>query len=84
MKTYDNGCFYTVMVSRAEVEVFKWQWPCSGLPDSNVWFQFAKRNGELVDIGPYRISDQVDGDAAIALSHDAQVYGAKRLGVSFS
>ena len=79
MRVFDNGCFYSVMVSRAEVEHFKSRWPCSTLPDSSITFQFQKRNDDLVDILPYRIASRVDGADAVALSDDAQRYGRKRL-----
>ena len=75
MRYHDNGCFYSVSVSAREVEDFKSRWPCSGLPDHAVTFQFDKTNGDLVDIWPSAIADQFDGDAAIALSQDAQAYG---------
>ena len=76
MRYRDNGAFYSVSVSQAEVEAFKSNWPCSGLPDRHVTFQFDKRNGDLVDIWPN--SDAWNGDAALALSQDAQVYGERR------
>ena len=76
MRAYDNGCFYSVSVSADEVSAFKDQWPCSGLPDdTSLWFQFDKRNGDLVDLRP----SNVDGDALLALSHDAQAYGKRKL-----
>lgn len=81
MKVRDNGSLYSVSISRAEVEAFKSQWPCSGLSDRPVTFQFGKRNGDLVDIWPYRYASRFDGDAAVALSQDAQAYGRKRLGL---
>src|SRR5262245_35488043 len=81
MRVYDNGSFYSVSVSRSEVETFKDRWPCSGLPDRGVTFQFDKRNGDLVDITPYRYAHLFDGDAALALCEDAQTYGRKKLGL---
>ena len=78
MRYFDNGCFYSVTVTKREVKEFKAHWPCSGLPSKSVTFRFDKRNGDLVDITPYRYADQFDGDAAGALSQDAQAYGQKR------
>lgn len=78
MRVFDNGCFYTVTVSRREVEDFKSRWPCSGLPSQAIWFQFSKWNGDLVDLH----SATLDGSAALALSHDAQAYGCQRLGLA--
>jgi len=79
MRYYDNGSMYTVSVSRREVEAFKDKWPCSGLPDTWVAFQFYKRNGDLVDISPERAARSFDGSTVLlALSRDAQAYGARR------
>lgn len=77
VKALDNGCFYSVSVSQAEVVAFKEQWPCSGLPDRGFWFQFDKRNGDLVDFEPCN----TDGEAVMALSQDAQAYGKRVLGL---
>jgi hypothetical protein len=81
MRARNNGSLYTVSISRQEVEEFKDRWPCSGLPDRAISFQFDKRNGDLVDIFPYRYAHLFDGPAALALSQDAQEYGAKKLGL---
>ena len=78
MKTFDNGCFFTVSVSSNEVADFKTTWPCSGLPTKAIRFQFDKRNGDLVDLLPW----DLDGDALAALADDAKAYGAKRLGLT--
>jgi len=77
MKYQDNGCFHSVTVSRDEVEAFKEQWPCSGIPSRSVWFQFDKRNGDLVDMRPSLESS--DGGAVVAMSQDAQAFALKRL-----
>ena len=79
MRVFDNGSLYSVTVFQREVETFKNSWPCSTLPDAAITFQFDKRNGDLVDITPYQLADRVSGDDAVALSQDAQAYGAKRL-----
>lgn len=65
-----NDSYYSVQVSRLEVESFRNSWPCSRLPDRAITFRFSRRNGDLVDI-----TDGVDGEDAVALSHDAQAYG---------
>lgn len=70
MKYHNNGCFHSVTVSAAEVQAFKDHWPCSTLPDKAVWFQFDKRNGDLVDMKP----DGMDGTDVLALSQDAQQF----------
>ena len=78
MRAFDNGSLYSVQCSRADVEAFQAQYPCSGLPSRPIWFQFDKRNGDLVDIMPD--SSRFDGAAGlVALSEDAQEYGRKRL-----
>ena len=79
MRVHDNGAYFTVTVTAVEVRKFKATWPCSGLPGTRIWFQFDKRNGDLVDIGPYHYAHRIDGPAAAALSQDAQRYGAARL-----
>ena len=73
MRYIDNGIYYSVQVSRSEVYKFKQQWPCSGLPNRTVTFQFDKRNGDLVDILPYTY--RYDGEDLAALSQDARAYG---------
>lgn len=77
MRITDQGSLYIVCVSRAEVEQFKRRWPCSGLPDRAIRFQFDKRNGDLVDLHPY----DVDGEAVAALAMDAQAEYIRREGV---
>lgn len=77
MRYFDNGCFYSVQVTRAEVEGFKDSWPCSTLPDRAITFQYDKRNGDLVDITPD--SADFDGPDLLALSQDAQSYGQRQI-----
>ena len=81
MKAYDNGCFYSVAVSADEVSAFKASWPCSGMPSQRgIWFQFDKRNGDLVDMKPNNWEERgADGSAMLALASDAQEYGKRRL-----
>ena len=74
MRYYDNGCFFSVTVSSREVENFKSHWPCSELPYRSIWFQFDKRNGDLIDVRP----SNIDGAALVALSEDARAYGLKK------
>jgi hypothetical protein len=74
MKYHDNGCFHSVSISAAEIKAFKDRWPCSGLPSRGFWFQFDKRNGDLVDMKP----SEYDGEALLALSQDAQQYADKK------
>lgn len=79
MRVYDLGSTFRVAVSSQEVQDFRAKWPCSGLSTKNgIAFEYDKRNGDLVDV---RHSDSEDGAALAALSHDAQAYGERRLGI---
>ena len=69
MKTIDNGCYVTVKVSAREVEEFRHRFPCSGVPERALWFQFHKRTGDLVDMSP--CLHDCDGAGLLALSQDA-------------
>lgn len=75
MKYMDNGSLFSVIVSKREVQAFKDSWPCSVLPDRFVWFQFDKRNEDLVDLRPWGM----DGADVLALSQDAQAFGLAKL-----
>lgn len=68
MKFYDNGAFYTVEMSVCDVTVWARNWPCFG-SERAMWFQFGKRNGDLVDMSD---SDGLDESGVVALSHYAQ------------
>lgn len=67
----DNGCFFTVQLSRADVETWAESWPCFGIC-SALWFQFDKRNGDLVDM---KQTAGADESGVRALSDDAQAWG---------
>lgn len=76
MKTFNNGCFYSVTCSRDDIRDFVSSWPCCGIPDERpITFQFEKSNGDLVDIE----GTDYDGADLVALSEDAQRYGEKRM-----
>jgi hypothetical protein len=75
MRMYDNGAFFTVTVSEAEVDGFNRRWPCSTL-EGRQMFQFQQSNGDLVDR-----TGRGDGSEAVALSQDAYAYGARKLGL---
>ncbi len=79
MQVFDNGCFVTVTVTRREVSDFARSWPCSGLRDKPITFQFDKRNGDLVDTNDDRQQPDADNSAIAALSQDAKEYGWMRL-----
>lgn len=61
----------TVIVSRAEVQAFRRRWPCSGLPDRKIAFEFDT-DWNLVDI-----STDYDGPDILALSQDASDFGRR-------
>ncbi|MCR4302122.1 MAG: hypothetical protein NUV51_10965 [Sulfuricaulis sp.] len=68
MRYRDNGAFYSVNISRREVEDFAERWPCFGARRA-IWAQFDKRNGDLVDLSG---DVGMDGGGVIALLQDAQ------------
>jgi hypothetical protein len=76
MRYFDNGCFYTVACSRADVEAFASRWPCFG-PAKPMWFQFDRRNGDLVDYGGADLSNDARGVSALA--DDAKAYAVGRM-----
>jgi hypothetical protein len=65
-------------VSREELDTFKSQWPCHGLPDDLETVTFDFDRGDLVDIearderGAWVDTSLCDGPALVALSQDAQ------------
>jgi hypothetical protein len=77
MRVYDQGAFFQVAVPVGDVSDFNRGWPCSNIPVKAIAFTFDSRNGDLVDIEPD--SSSFDGDALVALSHDAQEYGEGKL-----
>ena len=79
MRAYDNGAFYSVAISSADVIAFMRTWPCSGLSGRGIWAQFDKRNGDLVDMR-HSPRDQ-DGPAMLALVNDGQSYAKRKLGI---
>lgn len=77
MRIKDLGSTYRVYVSSDDVYAFTRTWPCSGLSWSRgCWFEFEKRNGDLVDI---RHPGSSDGAALVALAEDAQRFGQTRV-----
>ena len=74
MRAFDNGCFFTVLCTESDVQAFAAQWPCFGNVRS-YWFQFDKRNGDLVDTN--HEDGETDGSGICALADDAKAYGTK-------
>lgn len=81
-RLHDNGCFFTVCVSEWEVREWARTWPCFG-PRRAIWFQFDKRNGDLVDMKSGADRD-CDPSGILALSRDAQLWGELKRGTLFS
>lgn len=79
MKTQDDGCFLSVTVSSSEVMFFRQSWPCSDLPSRPIWFQFDRKNGELVDMRPNCFFS--DPDAVAALCQDAKQFAVETAGL---
>ena len=78
MQTYSNPdrlphttTGYSVTVSADQVAYFNSTWPCSPIPEQDITFVYQS-NGDLVDIESETDSSEFDGDALLALSHDAQ------------
>jgi len=81
---YDNGSLYSVSLGPQEIRWFRERWPASGLGGlKNLWAQFEKRSGDLVDLkcNHRHGSEDFDGEALKALVDDAQCYAATRLGI---
>ena len=75
-----NNTWIKVSFSENELDDFKRRWPCNNIPDKvrSAWFEFDKRNGDLVDYGPRTLhalsATGHDNGAVLALSHDAWRY----------
>lgn len=82
MRTFDNGSFYTVQCTTADVLNFANRWPCFG-PRAPIAFEFDKANGDLVDVLPSDADayESMDPTGVRALSEDAQAHGRRRLGL---
>jgi hypothetical protein len=50
------------------------------MPSRSIWFQFDKRNGDLVDMVPSNWEERgADGSAMLALIEDAQQFAIRKL-----
>lgn len=70
MKAKHLGATIAVNLTARDVADFNRRWPCSDIPERRCWFEFANRNGDLVDMSPHLMD--FDGPALLALSQDAQ------------
>ena len=83
----EGNAFLRVEISAIEVTEFKRQWPCSGLPDDKgITFCFQVSSGDLAEVFTVdadgtvgELSPDADGNAALALSHDASNFAAEAL-----
>lgn len=80
-RIYNKGLTYGVAFGESEVSSFRSRWPASGLEGlRNVFAEFDKRNGDLVDLQCNRRDcHRFDGGALLALVDDMQSYGKKKL-----
>lgn len=82
MKVYDQGSSYRVSLNAYDIGDLADQWPASGLGGVRaLWFEFSKKNGDLVDLKRGRWEDRADPGAVLALAEDAMWYGADELGI---
>ena len=82
-RTYDKGSLYGATIGEREIYAFRQRWPASGLGGlRNLYAEFEKRNGDLVDLSCNRRDcHRFDGPALAALVADAQCYAVKKLGL---
>lgn len=76
MRTYDNGCFFTVAFTKLDSYEFKTRWPCSTVRGAGS-FQFQKDNDDLVDVGGSAAKG--DGPDWVAFADDCKAYGLAHL-----
>ena len=87
MKATSQGGFVLVRVLSEDTNKFNRSWPCSNIPeDASFLFELDSRNGDLVNItmweddngfqgfGGRLDSAEYDGEALLALSHDANSF----------
>jgi hypothetical protein len=78
MKATKQNSWVLVSVSGDETRDFNSRWPCSNIPDgSRFLIELDARNGDLINTtmhledGQYVDSGDYDGQALLALTHDA-------------
>jgi hypothetical protein len=75
MRYYDRGEYFRVTLSVSDVFRFADDWPGFG-PLRPLAFEFAKANGDLVDV--VGNTSGMDGLGLLALSQDARTWGRTR------
>lgn len=80
IRTYDNGSFYSVSIGEDELYNFRKTFPASGLSNlRNIWAQFDRRNGDLVDMRCNgRDCERFDGSGLSALLGDMQCIATEK------
>ena len=76
MRTYDNGCGFTVTFSVNDVHRFASRWPCCDLTARRGFFEFDNY-GDLVDLD----GNQPDRYELLAFSRACQEHGERRINV---
>lgn len=76
MKTKDLGSIVEVSFSAEDVRLFNSSFPCSDIPIRNGFFQFEKKNGDLVDASEY-LRGVENGSAVSALCDEAKSFFEK-------
>lgn len=73
MKTKDLGSIIEVSFSAKEVALFNSTFPCSGVPVCDVFFQFEKKTGDLIDESEH-LREIENGAAISALCDEAWTF----------
>lgn len=83
-RLYDKGSLFGVSIGADEISEFRDRWPASGLHDlRNLYAEFEKRSGDLVDLEANGRSGagRFDGEALAALTNDMQCWAEASLGI---
>ncbi len=76
MKTFLHGSYFSVRVSRTEVNTFRYTQPNGQLPNAAIEFYFALATGHLMAT---RGTDGFNGLATLSLADEAQRAGMRVL-----
>ena len=73
MKIKNLGSIIEVSFDAEEIALFNASFPCSGIPARDVFFQFEKKTGDLVDMSDH-LREVENGAAVSALCDDAKAF----------
>jgi len=73
MKTKDLGSIIEVSFNAEDIRLFNSSFPCSDIPVRDVFFQFEKKTGDLVDMNLRGVENN---SAISALCDDAKAFCA--------